>query len=301
MIDKLDLMIDANARIHANMASGIPWVPAAPRLRYSQTAYVEIHGIHLQLYREGRPSRGSLPDNKIEIHDVYELSADQIINAIESIFDVHASKLRLSRVDFVADVRGYSVEWFYTSCVVKGAQVFKMVDSKGGSARSLYHGQRPNQICIYNKRLEQGKKAGPVFFDTGDTTAEPDVLTRVERRANGRSLIGTFKNLGDLLKGAHLFDPFTGVELKPLGSAIPMPESCNCQFLKAYALRRMIMDDGRQTTRTRVNKGTGNKFAKYEKEIDLLRPSSDIRPDLAAIYQQSVREQLYPTTLAKTG
>ena len=230
MIDKLDLMIDPRIAIRKPISERIKWVRACSESIYAETAYVAIGGVDLRLYRDGLRSRNkTVPDNKIEILKVHRLSARQIMNAIERIFEVDALELRLSRVDFTADVLGYSVDWFRVNCSVKYAQVFNLIASKSGSAQTLYYGKSPNSICVYNKGLEQVKTgihtSGSATMDPGSDICSADgeskILTRVERRATGSKLGRHFKTLGDLLTGAHLFDPFTCVELKPMGSVRP--------------------------------------------------------------------------------
>jgi hypothetical protein len=292
MIDKLDLMTDPGIAIRNAISNRITWVRARSESIYAETAYVPINGVDVRLYRDGLRSRNkTVPDNKIEIHKVHRLSARQIVNVIEGIFEIDALELRLSRVDFTADVRGYSVEWFRVNCAVKHARIFKLVGLKSGSAETLYYGKSPNSICIYDKRLELAKTG---IHTSGSADGESKVLTRVERRAAGSKLTGHFETLGELLKRAHLFNPFTSLELKPMGS-VPTPESCNARILKAYGARQLIVDLGRQAARARINKGTGGKFAPLERQILALWSSAELPPDLAAIYQRSVRLQLNPS------
>jgi hypothetical protein len=303
MIDKLDLMTDPGIAIRNAISDRITWVRARSESIYAETAYVPINGVDVRLYRDGLRSRNkTVPDNKIEIHKVHRLSARQIVNVIEGIFEIDALELRLSRVDFTADVRGYSVDWFRVNCSVKYAQLFNLVGFKSGSTQTLYYGKRPNSICVYDKELEQAKTgihtSGSATMDPGSdiwsADGESKILTRVERRAAGSKLARHFTTLGDLLNGAHLFDPFTSVELKPMGS-VPTPESCNGPFLKAYGARQLMVDLGRQVARARINKGTGGKFAQVERQSRALRSSAELIPDLAAIYQRSVRMQLIPS------
>ena len=66
---------------------------------------------------------------------------------------------------------------------------------------------------------------------------------------------------------------------------------------KAYGACQLIADVGRQVARARINKGTGGKFAQIERQSLALRSSAEPIPDLAAIYQRSVRRQLNPSRL----
>ena len=97
--------------------------------------------------------------------DVRHLTAEDLVLQIERCFDIESLdilELRVSRIDFTADVKDLPVEWFRRHRRVRQKRLstqWREVTKSG--VTSLEIGKRPDLYRIYNKvqeRKDKGKK-----------------------------------------------------------------------------------------------------------------------------------------------
>lgn len=242
------------------------------------------------------------------------MTAEEIISHAESIFAVDATSLRVQRVDFAADVPNVSVDWFFRNAYVKYKQTHSERDCAGDLPRqtkhkrsmdSIQYGEKGPIVRIYDKfaELADREKRGNLTEDQaqyryGWQAAGVKILTRVERECHGDGILKGARTLGKLLESAATQSPFDIMRLYTGGKQSPSRSDYDVAvYQRGLGIRADIEQNGLEFVVRQMNRA-GNAKRDLERYKDFLVFDAGVQPpDLNAIYQASVAQQLFPAPL----
>lgn len=273
LIDKLDTAVPRFAR----------FTPSFSRLveqSHSPEWYAKVwkSGSHYEKRGDFREiSGGELPvvlhhcnihdrraGDKIELIETAKYSLSELRMIQEEVFDCDAAENRVLRIDLAADLENVPVQWFRTSSFVK----FKRTQREWGfstvsstRADTLYAGQKPNQIRIYDKtghrkmllaselrRMTRDEREYAMSFEDRWGYSPEKIVTRIERQIGGKQ---------PKTMGIHLVGEIPKIEFLDPFDHIILPSDVFARGLKmgmkhlitADHLREMALRDGVSNTR----------------------------------------------------
>ena len=308
MIDKLELLVpddvprrDENWRKHRV-------VPAKAGSLYSTTLN-EDSNLALRVHYNLRvPVAKEKRHFKIDFTDTRLLTAEDLKWRLNWLFRIRpdqASSLRISRIDFAADVCGVSVEWFKRHSRVKRKQSLRSyevceVETSKGAVTSVVFGKRPDLYRIYNRVAEKRARGADVLYYGMFSGAPAPTATRVERQCSGRAIPKNVATLGGLFEHAADVNPFPNLICTQTDDGEISTDNWTPQmWLMSVGLASAVRELGEATVRARLNR-TGNANRFFEKYSDLLHiDSPGVTEDrLREIYRKGTIKQL---NLPRTG
>jgi hypothetical protein len=256
--------------------------------------------MHVRIYGGHKTPTSS--DNryfKIEFSKMKTLTADDLTSTMQRLFETSHDNIlafRVMRLDFAADVRGVSVEWFKQNCRVRSKRINGAYESPHEEARNrtetLYFGAHTDLYRIYNKVAEKRARGGELGFWPWDTGSR--VVTRIERQCTGRAVPKKVSTFGKFLCNAVGCDPFDRLICAENTDIPPSTDDWEPRrWLMNLGLARAVQLHGEATVRARLNR-TRNAKRFFDQYSDLLRSGAPgpSRKDLVTIYRGSTRKQL---------
>lgn len=252
--------------------------------------------------------------DKIEILDSGALTVAQIVADINRLVRHDPLELAIARADLAADVADYDVAWFRRHVGISRKQ---SIEERGfqpegvpyayrqAQVQTFYIGSRPSLFRFYDKVAECRGAWNRVKNEAGDKTPsfeevfgfrENQVLTRAEAQIERTALPKDVQVLGGLVSNAVRVNPFELVRLARLPDVSIFDELTPAKRLKVKGLLYDIECMNRSFQEIQREFSREGKDAKQvlEKLLDYLHSSvtpADV-PDLFALYQESVRQQL---------
>jgi len=297
-----------------------------PSQFYNGTASLEDCGIDAVVHMECRAT--PQPNHKVEILRMGEKTYDQAVELCSRIFVCDPAEVGIIRSDLTADIHigAAGVDWCKRHMFIKAKQTrreFGTVEAyqlvTKGRAGTLYGGQKPEQMRIYNKTAERemqyekylrkflkASAALPDSFDLEPTTFlamygldRSEQVTRVERQLSGRGLsrLG-LTNIPSLLHGAEL-DPFDQIVFFESAKA-GTPELASMSWRDRCVgehIRHRVETLGLSDTLGWMKASLGRNFYRAKKEFaPFLRLTDNVvgidAEGLRAAYQASTYRQL---------
>ena len=252
-------------------------------------------------------------NHKLELVDAGFMTLDEMKEEVEQVFQVHAEKLPVMRLDLAVDVHGISVPWFAEHTRVRHKRwlarlgVIDTSEMGNREIQTLYYGKRPNVIRIYNKveecraqyrrivRLMSPELTAPPFEKCFGVPEFGHTLTRVERQMGGGRIPSQLATVDDL-RNCAAFNPFEGLEF--ISGGRPQPNPSHYTFMEYSAgmhLRHLAETEGMQAAISHITRHSNrNKKWALKKFGDFLPVPSD--EDLTAerlfeLFQQSIATQ----------
>ena len=299
MIDRLELSVPALTPQKPQF-----WSNYQPRRATKKSGYVwtvdAARDMHLRVHGGQKGAlRSVVPHYKVEFVRTRLLSANDLQWRVQQLFDTANENIlsfRVTRIDFAADIRGVSVEWFNCNCRVRNKRISRRYESQWTDVRNglgtLYFGSHADLYRIYNKVAEKRSKGEELGFWPWDKGSR--VITRIERQCTGRIVPKKLSTLGTFLSNVVRYDPFQRLVCAPnTGSPPAMEEWEPRRWLMNLGLARAVHQQGEAAVRTRLNK-TRNAKRFFDHYADLLRGGDQgpSRQDLVELYRSSTRKQL---------
>lgn len=292
MIDNLDVRVPPDAPYHPDFSR------LYSRIHHDSSNSPFRRSRHYLLVGDLRPYgydvilnlhclRGRLGYHKVELLDTGRMTFAGMVNEIERIFEVDATKLEVMRIDLAADVPGIPVKWFQERMKARYKQVFAAVGSTHfveigkREIQTLYFGKRPNLFRIYDKIAEykfqyeqlQRKSETPLpsFEEMFGVPESGYVLTRVERQYGGGKIPEKLSTVAKLKTVQH-FCPFDALGIMDGGKAQPNPDDYTFEtYLAGMYLRHMADEQGMQAVSRHIAKySQRNQKWAHEKFRDFL-------------------------------
>lgn len=176
----------------------------------------------------------------------------------EEVYKVDPDEARVMRLDVAADIPVTPVEWFRNHTHVRGKQVHRQWSTQSLTTRraeTLYSGQKPNQIRIYDKTahramllqkeiLRMPKEARDVAMNFEQRWGYPQsqVVTRVERQIGGPAPKRIGMGLVSQLVNLDSIDPFTQIIFPDDWKRKPTRNLKGLAALKEEVFREFLAD-----------------------------------------------------------
>jgi hypothetical protein len=281
-------------------------------LNYKSEIDLRPYGIDAILHegRYGKPPG----EHKLELKGVCKMSAADMRREIAEVFDADPDSLAVMRVDLYTDTE-VPVDWFQKHAYVKrkrSVRTYGKADVETevkNSVKTITLGSGTNLFRLYDKAgLWEQEYAKAVKLATGVEIPsfasaygceEGDVVTRIEHQLRGQSVPIQLRTVGSLFANAAEFDPFGALVLLSGGKPEPDADTYALNdYLCGMGARSYIESHGLAEFRALVNRQSQNNAAKVFRRIQDFIPSDEVftSPDLTALYQWGVREQLLGLT-----
>jgi hypothetical protein len=234
------------------------------------------------------------------------MSLSAIASEIQQVFDVDPMRLEIMRIDLAVDVPTYSVQWFRQHARVSQARYtrqFERTVFERKNVETLYFGQRPHIIRIYNKcalrrvefnRLVRHRTTGDTIptFEERYGHSHDDIITRVEHQYGVGRVPKTIGTIGRLRENAVEFNPFAKLEFSPIAiSEDSLNKISGNFFLKAQGFIRLVERHGfheaKRTLDTKSHRNTSRFLTELARVIGTDETSE--APDLFSIYKEAIR------------
>jgi hypothetical protein len=301
MIDALELIAPSTLPLNEEFWSRFKEKrkPAHRSLPYSQTIDFRPQISGFVHWDHRHPIAANNRHAKIEFKEVKHLTAIDLVLSVQKLFKLNDSgvkDLKVSRVDFAADVYGVPIEWFSNHARVLYKRLtnrYKPVESTRKGVTTISFGKRPDLYRIYNKVEQLRETHRTVVYPGVFNGASAPVLTRVERQCSGPKVPTAVNTLGKLLLAAEDFDPF---QYLVLTGAKGMPDTTawnDQKWLMSLGLRHAVDLYGLSVVKSRLNR-SGNASRLFRSYAELL--DADARgitgEQLRVLYRQSTVKQL---------
>lgn len=247
-------------------------------------------------------------NHKFELVGTGQMSVEDMAGEVEKVFECQVDELTLMRADPAVDVTGVSVGWFHTHSRVRNKRGFHVIGDPTQTGTTLYFGNHPDRIAIYDKlaeiedkrgvqELKRQLKSGRWGFDNVVQGSEGKLLvTRVERQMGASRIPAQLATFRDFRSNAASFDPFSKFLLFSAGKGdVFLREKYSVNmYLKGLGLRDCVNRDGLASTWQWINTETGGNAARLLQLLEDFVPPSPIgvsAPKLWSIYQRSLAAQ----------
>ena len=314
MLDKLQLKFPFHLNFHPDL---FPRCDQAGHTHSRHASYswfsdLRSTGLPVTFYFRNRWTG----DHKIEIHEVWHRSAQEILDICQQVIIEDPMPLPVMRLDLAADVPGLTVAWFRGHMVAKHKR--RNTYYLKQNPPSLVEGSeslpsfrletscfgRSNRYVVYDKlqELEAQARAGRLseanakLLGWYKATGQP--YTRVERQCQSR-VPKELKTLDALFANASTFDPFSALELLPGAPSLPDLENYSpSNLLQGLGVYFGIQKFGIQEFRAMLNKrgGHANEILQRFGAFIPGDPAGFQIPDLRQLYQSSLRLGPGPAT-----
>jgi hypothetical protein len=275
VIDKLEVRVPGDTPFHPDFSTifaelrNEPSInPFRPSRHYQAVADLRPYSYDCIIHLHNR--NGKYGNHKLELLDTSAMSLARMTSEIERLFEIHAARCDVTRLDVAADVPGVTVRWFDERVRVKYKQHgHKYIDPEqrmlGRGIQTIYYGKRPNLFRIYDKVAEAKYQYSRIRRRLGTGCESPSfqelfgfcedaILTRVERQMGGGKLPPDIQVVADLPKLLS-FNPFDTLELTGDGLQEPRPEDYDLTtYLAGMHLRHLVRQIGLQETRRFINR-----------------------------------------------
>ena len=335
LIDKLDTAVPRFVRFTPSFARlvelshepawyGKVWRPGT---HYEKRGdFREISGGDLPVILHHCNTHDLKAGDKIELVETAKYSLTELRCIQEEVFDCDSAENRVLRIDLAADLEDVPVQWFRVNSDVRFKRTrrewgFSAVSSS--RAETLYAGQKPNQLRIYDKtghrkqllagelrRMTCDERKFAMSFEDRWGYSANKIVTRIERQIGGTQpeRLGIHV-VGEIPKIAF-FDPFDQIVLPSDIEASGKNFTYADQIIARDALRAMALRDGIVNTRNylwRVCGGEGDapaedqkrqsrrfyrKWNRYREFVQPIEAGNVTRLDLLASFRASTEAQL---------
>jgi len=323
-IDKLDIRIRAGTRFvkmlerelltssltHPHGSSryfGAVSTPNSmrPKKHYFYACDLRIYGVNAILYFRNRRSG----EHKLEIISTGTMAFSQILSEIGNVFEVNPLKLEIMRIDLAVDMPHYSVEWFRHNVRVaqkRYTSEFDLAVSERKQCETLYFGQRPNLLRIYDKTAERRvrykqlvrkwKSDNPVpSFQERYGHPDDAIITRVERQYGGGRVPKAIGTMGQLQTNGVNLNPYECLQFLPIAvSDESINQLSGDAYIKGQGLLRLLEREGYHGAKRLLYLKTCRNTHRVLERLWSAMPSNDVsEPDLFFNYQRAIKEQLW--------
>src|SRR5438309_4312631 len=158
MIDKLDLKVEAEIPFTRDFELLYSKVRSKARatVYYKKVLDLRPFGISALLHLHCVFNE----NHKFELVGAGKMSVGDMAAEVEKVFECQVDELTLMRVDPAVDVTGVSVGWFHTHSRVRNKRDLNVIGDPTQTGTTLYFGNHPDRIAIYDKLAEIENKHG---------------------------------------------------------------------------------------------------------------------------------------------
>jgi hypothetical protein len=217
--------------------------------------------------------------DKIELVETAGLSLVDMKIVVEDVYNVDADEARVMRLDVAADIEGTPVQWFRNYTQVRGKQTFRewgVQNVSSRTAETLYAGQKPNQLRIYNKtahrrllmqkevlKLPKECRDAAMSFEDRWGYPESRIITRVERQIGGPAPKRAHLEFVAQIRNLDSMDPFTQLVFREEWTPKKPIHFKGKDYIVCDHLARMVRVDGITHTRNYMRAAAGSRNAFY--------------------------------------